>query len=183
MNHYNLHWLQELFSKGEKVDLLFFWGHTNNANESIGKFIFSQWYPSPFTVDNTLYKTAEHWMMAEKARLFNDHNVAQKIISTDTPKEAKALGRQVEGFDALAWEKNCFSIVVEGNKHKFIQNKGFKEYLLATGDKVIVEASPVDTIWGIGLTQESVQSKNPLNWRGQNLLGFALMMVRDILKD
>lgn len=182
MTHYNLSWLKEKFDKEHRIDFLFFWGHTNKTGEHTGKFIFSQWYPSPFTVDNVLYKTAEHWMMAQKARLFNDHDVEGQIINAATPNEAKALGRQVKDFHAATWEAACFDIVVEGNKHKFSQNSDFKEYLLTTGDKVIVEASPVDPVWGIGLPQENAKSANPHTWRGLNLLGFALMEVRDILR-
>jgi ribA/ribD-fused uncharacterized protein len=183
MSCYNLRWLQEKFDKGEQIDYLFFWGHTNKYNETIGKFIFSQWYPSSFEVDGVIYKTAEHWMMAEKARLFSDFATAEKIIRAETPKLAKELGRQLKGFEPEVWEKSCYQVVVTGNRHKFSQNDSFKDYLLSTGDKVIVEASPVDAIWGIGLAQDSQQAKDPYFWRGQNLLGFALMEVRDMLRE
>ncbi|ANE53327.1 hypothetical protein SY85_05025 [Flavisolibacter tropicus] len=179
---YDINWLQQRYDNNESIDYLFFWGHTNKTGEQVGKFLFSQWYPSHFVVDGITYPTAEHRMMAGKARLFNDVEILEKIINANTPKEAKDLGRQVKRFDATAWEQHCFTIVKEGNYHKFTQNKGYKEYLLATGNKVIVEASPVDTIWGIGLTQDSMQAKNPHQWRGQNLLGFALMEVRDRLR-
>lgn len=181
--NYTLKWLIEKFDKTREIDFLFFWGHTNEGNEATGKFVFSQWYPSPFVADKVIYKTAEHWMMAAKARLFNDNESLEKILQCDTPKAAKALGRKVKGFDPVTWETNCYGIVIEGNKLKFSQNNGFKNYLLATGDKVIVEASPVDTIWGIGLTEDSKQANNPHSWRGRNLLGFALMEVRDILRN
>lgn len=165
----------------ENIDYLFFWEHTIKTGEQVGKFIFNQWYLSPFIVDGVAYSTAEHWMMAGKARLFKDIETLEKISNANTPREAKDLGRQVKGFDAAAWVRICFAIVKDGNYHKFTQNKGYKEYLLATGNKVIVEASPVDTIWGIGFRQDSVQAKNLHHWRGQNLLGFALMEVRDML--
>lgn len=181
MVHYDLNWLQEKYSRNEKIDFFFFWGHTNKANEPVGKFIFSQWYPSPFKVNSITYKTAEHWMMAGKAKLFNDLQTFNKIIEATTPKEAKDQGRQVKEFDATVWEQNCFAIVREGNWHKFTQNDGYKEYLLGTGSKVLVEASPVDPVWGIGLPQDSPKATDPFSWRGQNLLGFALMEVRDRL--
>lgn len=183
MTRYNISWLQDQFDQERSIDFLFFWGHTNKTGERTGKFIFSQWYPSPFTVDGVLYQTAEHWMMAGKARLFNDHATAGQIINAATPVEAKALGRQVKDFDPATWEAACFGIVVEGNKHKFSQDPDFKDYLLSTGDKVIVEASPVDPVWGIGLPQDSAKARNPHQWRGQNLLGFALMEVRDMLRS
>ena len=181
MTHYNLQWLQKKIEQGDTIDFLFFWGHTNTSIEPAGKFIFSQWYPSPFVVDNVTYKTAEHWMMAGKANLFGDADTFAQIIQAATPKEAKAGGRKVKGFVPHVWEQNCYQIVVKGNEHKFSQNPAFKSYLLSTADMVIVEASPVDTVWGIGLSQESKYAKDPPNWRGQNLLGFALMQVRDIL--
>lgn len=183
MAHYNLKWLQEKFDRRESIDFLFFWGHTNQTDEPVGNFICSQWYPSPFTIHSITYKTAEHWMMTEKARLFKDADMEDKIIHAQTPKKAKELGRKVHGFNAETWNSSCFDIVVQGNKEKFTQNEGYAAYLCSTGHKVIVEASPVDTIWGIGLTQDSEQARNPYSWRGQNLLGFALMEVRDMVKQ
>jgi len=181
MAHYDLNWLRQFYDDKKNVDFLFFWGHTNKTGQPVGPFIFSQWYPSPFTVDSITYSTAEHWMMTEKARLFGDAEIAERVIGAKTPKEAKELGRAVRGFDVAAWEQSCFSIVREGNRHKFIQNAGYKEYLLGTGNRVLVEASPVDAIWGIGLAADSAQAKVPHQWRGKNLLGFALMEVRDLL--
>ena len=99
MTRYNLAWIKEKFDKEHNTEFLYFWGHTNKTGERTGKFIFSQWYPSPFTVDGVRYQTAEHWMMAEKARLFSDHSIADQIIQATTPIEAKALGRQVKNFD------------------------------------------------------------------------------------
>lgn len=182
MYHYNLNWLLQKIMEDEKVDYLLFWGHANHNNEEVGKFIFSQWYPSLFTVDNIVYNTAEHWMMAQKARLFRDADTLHQILEVDTPKAAKILGREVKNFVPEVWDEHCFQIVVEGNRHKFSQHPAFEKYLLSTESKVIVEASPADTIWGIGLSQESRYAKEPDNWRGKNLLGFALMEVRDILR-
>ena len=98
MTHYSLKWLLQKMEHGDKIDFLFFWGHTRKKNEEIGKFIFSQWYVSPFTVDAITYKTAEHWMMAGKAKLFGDGETLEQILLAATPKEAKALGRQVKSF-------------------------------------------------------------------------------------
>lgn len=171
MTHYNLNWLLHRIEKGDKVDYVLFWGHTNKGNETLGKFIFSQWYPSPFTVEGVTYKTAEHWMMAAKARLFHDHQILPQIIQAGTPKEAKALGRQVKGFIPAVWDERCCQIVVAGNKHKFSRNDNFKDFLLSTGDKIIVEASPVDAIWGNGLPQDHEKHKTPkVGWGKTDLV-------------
>ncbi len=180
--HYSLDWLIEKFDKGENIKYLFFWGHSNKYQEDVGKFCFSQWYEAPFIVDGITYKTAEHWMMANKALLFADQEAFNKIVNADKPGEAKELGRQVLGFDEVAWNTQRYQIVKKGNIHKFNQHRKLAEYLLGTGERIIAEASPVDAIWGIGLAQDNPNIQNPHNWRGLNLLGFALMEVRDILK-
>lgn len=129
-------------------------------------------------MDGITYPTAEHWMMAGKARLFNDTEMLEKIISAKSPKQVKAFGRQVRNFQPSVWEEKCYEIVLEGNIHKFEQNPELKEFLLGTKDRIIVEASPVDAIWGIGLSQDSDKATKPDLWRGKNLLGFALMETR-----
>jgi ribA/ribD-fused uncharacterized protein len=148
----------------------------------IDKSCFSQWYPSAFEVDGINYKTAEHWMMAKKAVLFNDNEVLEKILQAQKAAVAKTLGREIRNFDPAVWDASAYSIVIEGNRHKFSQHESFKTFLLKTGNKVIVEASPADAIWGIGLAQDASDAGNPSKWRGTNLLGFALMEVRDLLK-
>lgn len=183
MTPYSLAWLRDKIERGDSLNYLFFWGHTSKNAEPVGNFVFSQWYPSPFEVGGVVYKTAEHWMMAGKARMFGDFDMLDKIIEADTPREAKALGRKVRGFVSPVWDENCYQIVVEGNGHKFSRHPAFGKFLLSTGDQIIVEASPVDTIWGIGLPQDSRWAADPNNWRGQNLLGFALMQVRDGLRQ
>ena len=161
---------------------LFFWGHQPNKDGSISKTCFSQWWLSSFEVDNVIYKTAEHWMMAKKAELFNDNEVLVKIIKANSPAEAKKLGRQVKNYDDKLWLANRYEIVKQGNYHKFSQNKDLKTFLINTKDRVLVEASPVDPIWGIGMATDHKDILNPEKWRGLNLLGFALMEVRDELK-
>ena len=181
--HYDINWLIERLEGGDTLKFLYFWGHTNKYNEEVGKFCFSQWFESPFTVNDVIYKTSEHWMMAHKALLFNDRNNFEKIINCDKPGEAKEYGRQVLGYDDQTWNDKKFDIVKLGNIHKFNQNHEFAKYLIKTDDRIIVEASPVDTIWGIGLSQDSSNIENIYNWRGQNLLGFVLMETRDFLKS
>lgn len=179
--HYNIEWLIESIENDDSLKFLYFWGHTKKHDQEVGNFIFSQWFESPFMVNGLIYKTTEHWMMAQKAKLFNDENIFGQIINCDKPGEAKELGRQVIGFDENTWTKKRFEIVRIGNIHKFHQNRNLGEYLLKTGNRILVEASPVDTIWGIGLTKDSHDIDNVYSWRGLNLLGFALMETRDFL--
>jgi len=161
---------------------LFFWGHQPNKDGSISKTCFSQWWLSSFEVDKVTYKTAEHWMMAKKAELFNDKEVLEKIIKANSPAEAKKLGREVKNYDDKLWLANRYEIVKQGNYHKFSQNIDLKMFLLNTKDRVLVEASPVDPIWGIGMASDHKDVMNPEKWKGLNLLGFALMEVRDELR-
>lgn len=122
-------------------------------------------------------------MMAQKALLFDHKEIYDKIIAAKSPAEAKTLGRQVRNFDEVVWNTNRFALVVEGNLQKFSQHPDLKEFLLNTKERVLVEASPVDKIWGIGLAVDSDRADNPKRWNGLNLLGFALMQVRDMLKN
>ena len=179
---YDLKWHIENFEKGERDKYLFFWGHQKSKDGALTASCFSQWWTSPFVVDDVRYNTAEHWMMAQKALLFNDKEVFANVIAANSPAEVKALGRQVRNFNEAVWNAKRFEIVVAGNLQKFLQNKDLKEFLLNTKDRVLVEASPVDRIWGIGLAADNEKATNPKRWNGLNLLGFALMEVRDMLK-
>lgn len=163
---------------GARPKYVFFWGHTPKVDKTVGSWAFSQWYPAPFTVDGQLYRTAEHWMMAEKARLFGDEERRATILSVHGPGDAKAHGRRVAGFSEERWQAHRFEIVVEGNVHKFSQHPELCEFLLGTTRRVLVEASPVDRVWGIGLAHDDPRAEDPVRWRGQNLLGFALMEAR-----
>ncbi len=120
--------------------------------------------------------------MAEKARLFKDHDMEQKIIQSSEPKEAKKLGRAVRNYDDEAWKDYRFEAVIRGNIAKFKQNKKLGSFLQNTNNKIIVEAAPRDRIWGIGMGQNNPDAQCPEKWRGQNLLGFALMQTREILR-
>ena len=134
-------------------------------------------------VEGVTYATAEHYMMAEKARLFKDERTRQKILAAEHPHAAKKLGRQIQPFHESVWKQQRFAIVVQGNLAKFTQYPALKDFLLQTGERILVEASPMDTIWGIGLAQDNSQANDPTKWRGDNLLGFALMLVRDQLQQ
>lgn len=178
---YNNENIQTRFNQGEALKFLFFWGHQPNKDGSVGKGCFSQWWESEFTIDHIVYKTAEHYMMAEKARLFKDEEVLKEILAVDHPHDAKKLGRKVKNFDPAVWDDHKFQIVVDGNYAKFSQHEDLKEFLRNTGTRVLVEASPRDRIWGIGMGQSNENAPNPNLWRGHNLLGYALMEVRDKL--
>jgi len=168
--------------RGESPQCLFFWGHQPPREGGIGKHCLSQWWLAPFVVEGVRYVAAEHFMMAEKARLFGDDETLAGILEAAHPGGAKLLGRQVRGFDEEVWEKVRFDVVVRGNEAKFAQNPDLEVYLLGTGDRVLVEASPVDRIWGIGLAATDPAAADPAAWRGLNLLGFALMEVRRRLR-
>lgn len=144
--------------------------------------VFGQWTPSPFVIDGQTYNCAEQYMMAEKARLFGDEATRARILATDSPREHKALGRTVANFDRATWQDACLDIVVRGNLAKFTQNPEMRAALLATGDKLLVEASPMDRIWGVGLRADDPRIHDRGQWPGQNLLGEALMRVRAELR-
>jgi ribA/ribD-fused uncharacterized protein len=166
---------------GQTLKYLLFWGHTRPPGAAVGKECFSQWYPAPFTILGDTYATAEHYMMAEKARLFGDEATRALILQASHPDQAKKLGRMVQNFEEARWNAKRFEVVVRGNAAKFSQHPELRQYLLQTAPRVLVEASPVDAIWGIGLAQNHPKATNPAEWRGLNLLGFALMEVRDQL--
>ncbi|MGV9556073.1 NADAR family protein [Streptomyces sp. NPDC003401] len=163
---------------GARIKYLHFWGHRARSDGEVGASCLSQWWPSPFTVAGVEYRTAEHWMMAGKARLFGDAEAERRALAAGHPSEAKKAGRLVRGFDEAVWERERFRIVVEGSVHKFGADPRMRGYLLGTGERVLVEASPVDRVWGIGLAADDEAATAPERWRGLNLLGFALMEAR-----
>ncbi len=173
--------LLDYLNHGKRAKYILFWGH-QNKNGQIDKTCFSQWYNASFEIDGKHYKTAEHFMMAEKARLFSDLEIRELILQSNSPGEAKRLGRNVKGFNDSIWNNKRFDIVVTANEAKFSQNEALEDYLLSTGKRVLVEASPVDKIWGIGLAEDSPSIDSPYKWRGQNLLGYALMETRQRLR-
>lgn len=164
---------------GARVKYLHFWGHRPRPDGRVGPSCLSQWWPSPFVVDGVRYATAEHWMMAGKARLFGDAEAEERALAARSPAQAKKEGRLVRGFDETVWQRERFRIVLEGSVHKFTAHADLREFLVSTGDRVLVEASPVDRVWGIGLAASDVGASDPERWRGENLLGFALMGARE----
>ncbi len=172
--------LIDFINYGNEVKYVFFWGHQKTTN-IISKSCFSQWYESPFESDGNQFQTAEHFMMYHKAMLFGDTSTASQVLAADNPGKAKSFGRMVQGFNESKWLEHRFEIVVKANLAKFSSHPDLKAFLLNTADRVLVEASPVDKIWGVGLAMDNPVIENPNLWKGLNLLGFALMDVRDQL--
>lgn len=164
------------------IKYLFFWGHTPKHAGTVGAECLSQWYPAPFEVGGVRFETAEHYMMWGKARLFDDEKAAARILAAGHPKEAKDLGRTISGFDEATWVAQRVAIVTAGNVEKFRQNPDLLAFLLGTNQRVLVEASPLDRIWGIGLAATDEKAQDPAQWRGLNLLGEALMAARETLR-
>ena len=163
---------------GDQPDWLMFWGHRPEPDGQVGISCLSQWYPAAFTVEGTAYPSAEHFMMAAKARVFRDAAAEASILNSATASEAKRLGRRVRGFDEITWARHREMAVFIGNVAKFHQNPALGAFLASTETRVLVEASPYDPIWGIGLRASDPRAVDPDRWPGQNLLGFTLMNVR-----
>ncbi|MEL6720429.1 MAG: NADAR family protein [Bacteroidota bacterium] len=179
---YNNEWLKAQLDSGERIKYLFFWGDQPNKDGSIGKSCLSQWFRRSFEYKDIVFPTAEHWMMAEKALLFEDQIIYEQILVSKTAAEAKKLGRQVRNFEQTIWEEHRTKIVIQGNYLKFRQHQDLWAFLDNTKSRVLVEASPVDRIWGIGRAANSNNIENPETWKGLNLLGYVLMEVRDRLR-
>jgi ribA/ribD-fused uncharacterized protein len=144
----------------------------------------SQWSTSPFMgIDGLMYNCCEQAMMAQKALLFKDKATFKKIMATTNPKEHKSLGKQVKNFNQIIWDTMSYLIVYDINILKFSQCPKHKEALLATGDTILVEASPSDLIWGIGMCEDDPRAKDMSQWKGQNRLGFILTKVREVIID
>jgi len=170
--------LEREWAAGSRPGFVFFWNPDVTGDGSLGPGCLSQWWPAEFHYDYSDYCCTEQYMMAEKARVFGDRPVLEQIMASREPGEIKALGRQVHGFDSRVWDQYKYTAVLEGNFQKFLQNPALKDFLLQTGDKILVEASPFDRIWGVGLGEDEPDAARPPRWQGQNLLGFALMEVR-----
>lgn len=179
---YSIEQIRTAVSEGKRPEYILFWKPELSHDESITKSCLGQWWKSDFWSVAHTYCCMEQFMMAKKAELFGDEEIREQILQCSDPRQMKALGRKVGNFDETVWDKVKYSIVLNGNYLKFTQNSGLRKYLLSTGDSVLVEASPYDSIWGIKMGQTNENALNPLKWGGQNLLGFALMEVRDEIR-
>ena len=146
----------------------FFWGG-----------VFSQWFKSNFTLEGISFNTAEQYMMYKKAMLFDDTETAKQILKTNDPKRQKELGRKVKKFDMTYWNEHCLQIVFRGNHAKFDQNKRLYDMLMNTSPTLLVEASPFDKIWGIGMDEKAASKTPESDWPGTNWLGKTLTNIRD----
>lgn len=153
-------------------EYIFFWGG-----------IYSNWYESPIKIDGINYNCVEQYMMYKKAELFNDNENMRNIMETSSPARQKKIGRLVKGFCMKEWRKVCFDIVKTGCIAKFTQNEELKKELLSTEDKIIVEASPYDKIWGIGMSENDPDRFDQSKWKGENLLGKCIMAARKEIRD
>lgn len=142
---------------------------------------FSQWYACEFVAEGLRFNCAEQYMMWGKARLFGDEEVAKEIMEAKHPREHKALGRKVKGYDEQKWREHRERIVKDGNRAKFTQNAELLALLEGTVGTELVEASPYDKIWGIGLAESDPRAHDPAKWKGQNLLGKVLTELREEL--
>lgn len=148
------------------------------------KSSFSNWnLRYPFTHNGIIFNCSEQYMMYQKAVLFNDTITAKRILNASHPYDQKKLGREVRDYVEEIWAEERVQIMVEGLLCKFSQNEEAKKELLSTGNKIIAESSPIDPIWGIGLSTDNPDAWDTSKWKGRNLLGIVLMKVRDILRE
>lgn len=155
---------------------IYFWKVTDQYG------FLSNWWICEIDYDGRKFVSSEQLFMYLKAKLFNDDEVAEKIMQTSRQNEIKALGREVKNFDETIWNKHKYELMFIANKAKFRFDYQITDMLLETGDTKLVEASPVDKIWGIGLDAETAKNTPEANWQGQNLLGQVLMDLRDLLR-
>jgi ribA/ribD-fused uncharacterized protein len=144
--------------------------------------IYSQWYRAQMEIDGIVYNSCEQYMMHQKALVFGDTEIADEIMKENNPREQKKFGRMIKNFDKVTWDSCCLGIVYRGNLAKFTQNTELGEQLLETGNRILVEASPLDKIWGIGMAEEDLGIEDPSNWKGLNLLGQAITLVKQQMK-
>ena len=152
----------------------------HNPEEENG--YLSNWYLSDFKIDSIKFSSTEQYMMYKKAIVFNDNKIAKEILETTDVSKIKALGRQVSNYNDTYWNGVRQIIIYKGLLEKFSQNKDLKKRLLNTGNDILAECAVQDKIWGIGLSMKDVNRWDMEKWRGENLLGFALMMVREELQ-
>ncbi len=157
----------------ETDEYYFFWRHQ-----------FGQWTLRNMTApDRITYNCCEQYMMYHKAMLCGDRVTAEKILSEPEPALQKDLGREVQHFDSALWDQHKLGVVWYGNFLKFSQHRDLRERLVATGNKILAEASPVDLVWGVGFKDSDDRILDPSNWTGKNLLGKVLMSIRTLMKD
>lgn len=159
--------------------MIFFW----SVKDKYG--MFSNFYPCVFTdEDGLVYNCSEQYFMVQKLKTFDKNNrvLLDKMLCETDPKKIRQLGRQVRNYDEQQWDLIRYSVMLQGLTYKFTQNPDLQKILLGTGEQMLAEASPYDQVWGIGMFASDAKAQHPSQWRGQNLLGKALMKLRDHLK-
>ena len=172
---------EELAEWARAVPPVLFYLSRGPSPAAVGPWVCSQWYPATFATEGQRFRTAEHYMMWSKALAFGDYDTAELVLASDHPRAAKALGRRVANLHEPTWEALRFDVVVRANLAKFAQHETLRAWLISTAPALLVEASPSDRVWGIGLDEADPDARRPERWRGQNLLGLALCRVRDLL--
>lgn len=145
--------------------------------------VFSNWHPCSFVIDEQVWTSSEQYYMYMKAVVFDDKETQKRIRETKSCKEQKQLGRMVKGYNEIVWKKHREEVMLRALRAKFSQSSVLKEKLLKTGNAILVEASPVDLVWGVGLSEDNVNIHDQSKWRGMNLLGKCLMIVRSELAN
>lgn len=153
----------------------------HNPDEEYG--FLSNWYLSDFRWNGIDFTSMEQYMMYQKAKCFHDETIAAEILATNDVARIKELGRQVKGYNDSVWGGIRQVVVYQGLVEKFSQNAELRNMLLDTGDAILAECAVRDRIWGIGLSMNDPRRLDPAQWEGKNLLGYALMMTRDAVKD
>lgn len=166
------------YVRGETMEKLFFWGHTEHGS-NVTRACLSNFYPCKFEFNGKTFNFSEQCFMYQKAILFNDFEIAKQVLNETDVRKIKVLGRKVKNFNNELWDKHKEDFMFNACYAKFSQNDKLKDFLLSTGNHEIVEASPVDNIWGIGFSSDNAM-ENVDKW-GQNLLGKVLMKVREDL--
>jgi ribA/ribD-fused uncharacterized protein len=164
------------------TNFIYFWEHDALSHKGKNEGCCSQWCFSPFSIGDITYSCSEQYMMTEKALLFEDYVAYSAIMNAEHPGEMKAIGKRVANFEESIWKKERMGIVTTANVEKFGQNERLRQWLLDTGNKILVEASPYDKIWGIGYHTLDAPEIKPEDWAGQNLLGWAIMEARKQLQ-
>ena len=145
--------------------------------------VFSQFHPATFVLDGQRYGCAEQYMQHQKAVRFEDDDTAERILRTPYPSKQKSLGRRVVNFKEAVWSAESIDVVKRGSRAKYSQNSEMKRQLFDTYPRVLVESSPTDKLWGIGLSYNDPKAEDPSKWRGRNLLGMCLTDVRNQLME
>ena len=151
---------------------IFFWGSE-----------LSNWYVCVFKYKGHEFRNSEQAFMWEKAMHFNDITIANEILKEPNPRRNKELGRKVRNFNGEEWAKVSLKYMIDINYVKWSSNDKLKKLLLSTDNKILVEASPYDTIWGIGIHWDDDDVLDEKKWKGTNWLGKSLMEVRNKIRN